>query len=96
MHAKYFDLIKYEIKEEKKHFYFTELSEIQSEFRVCKTKFSRILSKSYCSRFSYSRKECFLHITRSRWLNEVTSKFVTRNWKLVAKATRITSEFGAF
>ena len=38
----------------------------------------------------------FLHITRRRWLNESSGKVVTRNWDLVAKGTRMTTEFATF
>ncbi|MHA7060311.1 ISAon1 family transposase N-terminal region protein [Aquimarina sp. M1] len=35
-------------------------------------------------------------MTRRRWLNEATNKVVTRDWQLVAKGTRITSDFATF
>ncbi|WP_449374893.1 ISAon1 family transposase N-terminal region protein [Bizionia gelidisalsuginis] len=38
----------------------------------------------------------FLHITRRRWINPTTGKIVIRNWQLVAKGTRITSDFADF
>jgi hypothetical protein len=41
-------------------------------------------------------KNVYLQITRRRWFNKTTSKVVTRDWSLVAKGTRMTSEFAAF
>ncbi|WP_439951256.1 ISAon1 family transposase N-terminal region protein [Formosa haliotis] len=46
--------------------------------------------------FPIRGKNVFLHITRRRWINQDTNKVVTRDWKLVAKGTRMTSEFAAF
>tara|TARA_R110001606_G_scaffold289158_1_gene437192 strand:- start:246 stop:446 length:201 start_codon:yes stop_codon:yes gene_type:complete len=46
--------------------------------------------------FPIRGKNVFLHIIRRRWLNESTKKIVIRDWQLVAKGTRITSEFTVF
>jgi hypothetical protein len=40
--------------------------------------------------------QVFLHIKRRRWLNTKTGKVVHRDWTIVAKGTRMTSEFSAF
>jgi len=46
--------------------------------------------------FPIRGKQVYLHITRRRWLEEQSNKVVSRDWKLVAKGTRITSEFATF
>ena len=46
--------------------------------------------------FPIRGKNVFLHIIRRRWINESSKKVVIRDWQLVAKGTRITSEFAAF
>lgn len=38
----------------------------------------------------------FMHIKRRRWLHQRSGKVVYRDWTLVAKGTRVTSEFAAF
>ncbi|MFT5145947.1 MAG: hypothetical protein ACI9H1_000664, partial [Polaribacter sp.] len=43
--------------------------------------------------FPIRGKNVYLHITRRRWFNQATEKVVTRDWNLVAKGTRITSDF---
>jgi hypothetical protein len=40
--------------------------------------------------------QVYFHIKRRRWLNHRTGKMVYRDWSLVAKGTRMTSEFAAF
>lgn len=46
--------------------------------------------------FPIRGKACFLVIKRRRWLDEQTKETVTRDWKLVAKGTRLTQEFATF
>jgi hypothetical protein len=41
-------------------------------------------------------KNVYLHIIRRRCLNETTSNVIIKDWQLVAKGTRIMSEFVAF
>ena len=94
--VKYFDLIKYEIKGEEIHFYFTELNQISDEFKDGKLSSKGFFPEATVQGFPIRGKHAFLHITRRRWLNENTGKVVTRDWQLVAKGTRITSDFAAF
>lgn len=46
--------------------------------------------------FPLRGKACFLKVKRRRWMNESSSKVVSRDWKLVAKGTRMTKEFASF
>lgn len=38
----------------------------------------------------------FMHIKRRRWLQTSTGKVIYRDWTVVAKGTRVTSEFASF
>lgn len=46
--------------------------------------------------FPIRGKNVFLHIIRRRWIDDSSKKVITRDWQLVAKGTRITSEFATF
>ncbi len=92
----YFDLTKHEVKSEEIHFYFTELNDVPEEFKEVKLHSKGFFPEATVQDFPIRGKNVFLHITRRRWLNEATGKVVTRDWQLVAKGTRITSEFAAF
>lgn len=94
--VKYFDMTKHVIKGEEIHFYFTELNEIPEEFETIKLHSKGFFPEATVQDFPIRGKNVFLHVTRRRWLNEDTSKVVTRDWQLVAKGTRITSDFAAF
>jgi len=46
--------------------------------------------------FPLRGKACYLIVKRRRWLNEDTGITVMRDWKMVAKGTRMTVEFATF
>ena len=92
----HFDLTKHEIKGEQIHFYFTELNAIPDEFGKVKLHSKGFFPQATVQDFPIRGKKVYLHIRRRRWLNEATGKVVTRDWDLVAKGTRITSDFAAF
>jgi hypothetical protein len=46
--------------------------------------------------FPLRGKACYLRVKRRRWLNKDTGIIVTRDWDIIAKGTRITSEFATF
>ena len=92
----YFALTSHEVKGEDLHFYFTELNDTPKEFIGEKLHSKGFFPEATVQDFPLRGKNVFLHIKRRRWLNSETGKVVTRDWPLVAKGTRITSEFAAF
>lgn len=92
----YFDMTKHEIKGEELHFYFTERNDIPEQFKNAKFHSKGFFPEATVQDFPIRGKNVFLHITRRRWFNEDTGKVITRDWQLVAKGTRITSEFATF
>ena len=92
----YFDLIKHEIKGEEIHFYFTESNTVPEEFKEDNLHSKGFFAEATVQDFPIRGKKVFLHITRRRWLNKSTQKVITRDWQLVAKGTRITSDFATF
>lgn len=92
----YFDLTKHEIKGEELHFYFTEQNKVPDGYSGAKLHSKGFFPEATVQDFPIRGKNVFLHITRRRWLDEDTGKAVSRDWQLVAKGTRITSEFATF
>lgn len=92
----HFDLTKYEAKGEEIHFYFTELNATDRDFKGAKVHSKGFFPEATVQDFPIRGKDVYLHITRRRWLNESTGSVVTRDWDLVAKGTRITSDFATF
>lgn len=46
--------------------------------------------------FPLRGKACYLKVKRRRWINKDTGEIIIRDWDIVAKGTRMTSEFAAF
>ncbi len=92
----YFDLSKYDVKEEEIHFYFKEINNTSEEFKGQKLHSKGFFPEATVQDFPIRGKNVYLHIIRRRWIEQSTNKVVTRDWNLVAKGTRITSEFATF
>lgn len=92
----YFKLTKHEVKNGELHFYFTELNTIPEEFKGLKLSSKGFFPEATIQDFPIRGKNVFLHVIRRRWVEESSNKVVVRDWLLVAKGTRITSEFAAF
>ena len=92
----YFKLTKHEVKNGELHFHFTELNTIPKEFKALKLSSKGFFPEATIQDFPIRGKNVFLHVIRRRWVEENSKKVVTRDWQLVAKGTRITSEFAAF
>ena len=92
----HFDLTKHEIKNQEIHFYFTELNTTPIGFKGATLHSKGFFPEATIQDFPIRGKNVYLHITRRRWLNQATGKLITRDWDLVAKGTRITSDFAAF
>ena len=92
----YFELINHQVKGEDLHFYFTENNNIPEDFKGTKVHSKGFFPEATVQDFPIRGKNVYLHITRRRWLNQTTGKVVTRDWGLVAKGTRMTSEFATF
>ncbi|WP_158838035.1 ISAon1 family transposase N-terminal region protein [Polaribacter sp. L3A8] len=92
----YFKLTKHEVKNGELHFHFTELNTIPEEFKALKLNSKGFFPEATVQDFPIRGKNVFLHVIRRRWVEENSKKVVTRDWQLVAKGTRITSEFAAF
>lgn len=92
----HFALVKSEHDEEVLHLYFEEHNKVPVEFST-----QTLVSKGFHAEitiqdFPLRGKRVFLHIKRRRWTDKKTQKVVQRDWKLVAKGSRMTDEFAAF
>lgn len=91
----------FEIKkvEKEKDFYKIYLEE--NNIPPLQYKEEKILSKGFyepitIQDFPLRGKACFLCVKRRRWERESTGETISRDWDLVAKGTRMTSEFASF
>ena len=92
----YFELIKMDKQEEVLHLYMEELNKQPKEFSSDKLQSKGFFDEVTVQDFPIRGHQVFLHIKRRRWMNEASGKVVYRNWDLVVKGTRLTSEFASF
>jgi len=92
----YFELTRLDRKDEVLHLYLEELNKPLKEFPADKLQSKGFFDEITVQDFPIRGHQVFLHIRRRRWLNETTGKAVFRDWDLVAKGTRLTSEFASF
>ena len=96
--VEYFELTNHVQKQEQEelHFYFKEKNILPENYNSSELTSKGFYPERTVQDFPIRGKQVYLHITRRRWLEESTNKVVNRDWKLVAKGTRITSEFATF
>jgi len=92
----YFELTKMDKDEEVLHLYLEEFNKHPKEFSADKLQSKGFFDEITVQDFPIRGHQVFLHIKRRRWINDVSGKVVYRDWDLVAKGTRLTSEFASF
>lgn len=69
---------------------------IPSEYQEQKLESKGFLPEIMVQDFPIRGQKVNLHIKRRRWEVKDTGEIITRDWKLVSKGARITTEFGDF
>lgn len=94
----YFKLVNYTHNKENRaiDIYLEEINTIPEEYQSNKLQSKGFFNEVILQDFPMRGNDVFLHVKRRRWLNLDTGEVVFRNWELVAKGTRITSDFAAF
>lgn len=92
----HFDLTRTTKADQKMHLYFEERNIVPDEAK------ERILiahgfhNEITIQDFPLRGNSVFLHIKRRRWIDKNTRELIQRDWNLVAKGTRLTTEFASF
>lgn len=76
--------------------YLEEKNIIPSEYQDQKLESKGFLPEIMVQDFPIRGQKVNLHIKRRRWEVKDTGETITRDWKLVSKGARITTEFGDF
>jgi hypothetical protein len=92
----YFEIERVDEQSQEIHIHLCEKNEVPAEYNK-----EKVLSKGFFTPvriqdFPVRGKQLYLHVHRRRWLLERTNEYVTRDWGLVAKGTRMTQEFASF
>ena len=92
----YFDIVSHKTKNEKVHFYLEEKNILPEEFKSESAKSKGFTPEITIEDFPLRGKPVLLHIKRRRWTLTKNRLIIKRDWAIVAKGTRITSEFASF
>ena len=76
--------------------YLEEKNIVPSEYQEQKLESKGFLPEIMVQDFPIRGQKVNLHIKRRRWEVKDTGEVITRDWKLVSKGARITTEFGDF
>ena len=91
----YFEIVKIETQNDRVHFYLEERNIIPEEYKTEKSQSKGFSPEITVEDFPLRGKPVLLHIKRRRWTLLTSGKIVKRDWNLVAKGTRINSEFAS-
>jgi len=92
----YFEIVDDKIQYEQVHFYLEEKNILPREYQSEIAQSKGFSPEITVEDFPLRGKSVLLHIKRRRWTLVDSGKIVKRDWELVAKGTRITSEFASF
>ncbi|PCI31793.1 MAG: transposase [Flavobacteriaceae bacterium] len=92
----YFNIVNDTVNNDKIHFYLEEKNIIPDEYKTKKAQSKGFTPEITVEDFPLRGKSVLLHIKRRRWTIVDSKKIIQRDWKLVAKGTRITAEFATF
>lgn len=92
----YFDIVSHKTIEDQVHFNLEEKNILPVEYKDEIVRSKGFTPEITVEDFPLRGKPVLLHIKRRRWTLVESGKIIKRDWKIVAKGTRITSEFASF
>lgn len=96
MLLEHFDLVKSFKEEEQLKLYFEEKNTLPQEI-VGRDLVSKGFHKEVIIQdFPLRGRFVFLYVKRRRWTDKETGEIVQRDWNIVSKGTRMTTEFASF
>lgn len=92
----YFELSDFKEKSDRVEIYFEEKNIHPQEYATDNLESKGFYEQVRMQDYPMRGRSCLLFIKKRRWFNHSTGKYVSRNWKLVAEGTQITTEFASF
>ncbi|MEM9544374.1 MAG: transposase [Bacteroidota bacterium] len=92
----YFELTNYEQREDQYIFYLEEKNLPPKGYRKEDLESKGFYNEESVRDFPLRGRPCVLKIKRRKWLHKLDQKIVKRDWNIVAKGTRMSSEFASF
>ncbi len=92
----HFEVIKFEEIDKILHLSFEEKNTTPKEFSSLMMQSKGFLPEIIVDDFPLRGKTVKLHIKRRRWTDVKSGNIIQRDWNLIAKGTRMTTEFAEF
>ena len=92
----YFELLDFKEMPDRVEIYFDEKNILPQEYATNKLESKGFYEQVRMHDYPMRGRTCLLFIRKRRWFNHSTGKYVSRDWKLVAEGTQITTEFASF
>ena len=92
----HFEVIKYEEIDAILHLSFEEKNTTPKEFSSLTLQSKGFFDEITVDDFPLRGKTVKLHIKRRRWTDLTSGNIIQRDWNLIAKGTRMTTEFAEF
>lgn len=92
----HFEMMKFEEENKILHIYFEEKNTVPKEFSSAMLQSKGFVPEITVDDFPLRGKTVKLHIKRRRWTDVKTGNIIQRNWDLIAKGTRMTTDFAEF
>lgn len=92
----YFEVVNVEKNQKEYVFHLDEQNIKPSGYNASDLESKGFYNQESMNDFPLRGKRCILKIRRRKWIDKSSGKIVNRDWSIVAKGTRITSEFASF
>lgn len=89
-------MVKIVVENKIPHIYFEEKNTAPKEFSSAILKSKGLVPKITVDNFPFRGKTVKLHIKRRRWTDTKTGNIIQRDWNLITKGTRMTTDFAEF
>lgn len=92
----YFEMAQFNELTDKVEIYFEEKNNPPEEYKNDKLESKGFYEEVRMYDYPMRGRSCILYIKKRRWYNYTKEKYISRNWKLMAQGTQISSEFASF
>lgn len=92
----YFDMTSFDELSDKVEIHFSEKNIVPEEYADDKLESKGFYESIRMYDYPMRGRSCILIIKKRRWYNHSIRQYVSRNWKLMAEGTQVSSDFASF
>ena len=92
----YFEMVQFNELSNRVEIYFEEVNRVPAEYSNDKLESKGFYEEVRMHDYPMRGRCCILFIKKRRWYNHTQGKYVSRNWRLMAEGTQISSDFASF